>query len=129
MPELDMTDRYNTMLSAPDQQRFDTWAAKQGQRASSYDYDMQGWWKENGSKDLTGAHLTDKYKKPNHPTFSDQSIYHGTDGQMGGHWIQEDDKSWSFAPGSANMRNHGPDKLQDYFMRVEPGNKLKLPSF
>jgi len=41
------------------------------------DYDLYSFWKENPtwSPDTPGAHMTDKYKLPNHPTFSNESMY------------------------------------------------------
>lgn len=43
---------------------------------SGYDYDLQGYWKANRSFPSTTFHLPDTYKKPSHPTFSNESIYY-----------------------------------------------------
>ena len=124
----DFTDQYNTVLNPQEQAGYNSWIAQQSQLTGrniandSYDYDLQGWYKANGPQNLTGAHLTDQYKKPNHPTFSDQSMYHGVNGMQGGQWNQKMDGSYTFTPGSTNV--YSKDELQDYFKKVEPGNEL-----
>jgi hypothetical protein len=120
----DLTDQFNTPLPPQQEQAFQAWTQQQPQgHASSYDYDMRGWFAQNGPQDLSEAHLTDQFKKPNHPTFSDQSIYHGANGMQGGSW-QQDGNAWQFRPGAQNF--YSPDELKDYFQRVEPGNSLVL---
>jgi hypothetical protein len=132
----DFTSKYNTALSPVEERRFKNWAAKQSQTTGrdigndTYDYDLRGYWKAHPDFNYSdpSQHLTDDFKKPNHPTFSAQSQYHGTDGNEGGQWKKQGDGSWSFAPGSTNLQMHGPQRLQDYFNRSEPGNKLELPA-
>jgi hypothetical protein len=130
---LDYTSKYNTPLSADEKGGFEGWAKTQSETVGRdvtkdlYDYDLQGWWKNNQGVDLSGGHLTDQWKKPNHPTFSDQSQYHGADGLQGGQWGQSQDGSYSFKPGATNLKNFSADELKDYFKKVEPGNRLMLP--
>lgn len=56
------------------------------------DYDYKGFFDENKKEandliyDDPNAHFTDKYKKPNHPTFSIESKY-STPENPGGHWV------------------------------------------
>jgi hypothetical protein len=127
---LDYSGKYNTPLPPQDEATYQQWVGQQSQAAGrnvandTYDYDMRGWWKANNGAPLEGGHLTDQYKKPNHPTFSDQSQYNGVDGMQGGKWQQGDDKNWSFTPGATNM--YSAPELQDYFQRVEPGNTVNL---
>jgi hypothetical protein len=129
----DFSNKYNTPLSDNEQTQFNSWTSRQsaatGRDVSrdKYDYDLQGWWKENPGFDLSGGHLTDTYKKPNHPTFSDQSQYHGQDGNEGGQWINNPDGTYAFKPGATNMQMFHPDELNDYFSRVERGNQLIMP--
>lgn len=59
------------------------------------DYDMRGAWL-NGARANGNGHFTDQFKKPNHPTFSDQSQY-STPQHPGGYWTDN-----TFVP-SANM--------------------------
>lgn len=129
----DFTSQYNTQLTPEEMLQYNDWANQQSKIINrnvlndQYDYDMQGWWKNNKNVDLKGGHLTDQYKKPNHPTFSDQSQYHGVDEHQGGIWEQMPDKSWSFVPGNTNLKMYRPKELQSYFEKVEQGNKLELP--
>jgi hypothetical protein len=95
----------------------------------NYDYDMKAFRRDNPDAKMgPGQHYPDTYKKPNHPTFSDESIYHGKGGAEGGHWNKESGGSYSFTPGKTNLEHFSPSQLQDYFKKVEPGNKLNLPA-
>lgn len=57
------------------------------------DYDLRGYYKYSNALSPPvpgegGLHLTDLYKLPNHPTFSNESAYAtGTDAKMAGHWM------------------------------------------
>lgn len=130
----DFTDRYNTKLSAKDEAAFETWVKKQSAAVrrdvanDTYDYDLRGWWKANPGTDMNGGHLTDQFKKPNHPTFSTGSQYSGRDGQQGGEWGQAQDGSYTFTPGPTNLQFFSREALSDYFQKVEPGNRLLLPA-
>lgn len=128
MPEVnprDFTNKYNTELRPQELARFNNWAGQQSRNPLNdrYDYDIQGWWKNNPGVNLDAGHLTDAFKKPNHPTFSDQSQYHGVDSHQGGQWLKQGD-AWIFVPGSTNM--YKQDELQNYFNKVEKGNKLQF---
>ncbi len=91
------------------------------------DYDYDAWRAANPGVEMSpGQHYPDTYKLPNHPTFSDQSIYSEPNAQ-GGQWGKNDNGSWNFTPGAANLQHFTPKQLQDYFGRVEPGNNLILP--
>lgn len=124
--EQDLTNQYNTPLNTFEQAQYDMMFTKN----DSYDYDMQGWFKANPDQDPhdDGTHYPDDWKKPNHPTFSDQSIYHGVDGNNGGHWnTDEGTGTENFAPGDTNLQQHGTQGLQDYFNTRETGVQLLLP--
>ena len=128
---LDYSAKYNTQLSPTGEQSYQQWVNAQSQAVGrnvandSYDYDLRGWFQANGPQNLSGAHLTDQFKKPNHPTFSDESQYSGVNGAQGGHWDVQPDNSYAFTPGSTSMLS--TPELQDYFNRVEPTNTLNLP--
>jgi len=124
---LDFSNRYNTKLNPQQEQAFQAWAQKQGPRGSSYDYDMRGAFASGATQSANG-HFPDTFKKPNHPTFSDQSQYSGVDGNEGGKWAKQSDGSWSFTPSASSLKMHDAGDLQTYFQKVEPGNKLILPS-
>lgn len=116
----DFSDRYNTKLSHEEEAQFQKWAKMQGREKDVYDYDIRGAWKElqtgKMSEDERG-HLGDKYKKPNHPTFSDQSKYNGIDGYAGGTWSEENGKTVYRVSKSNTMSKA---QLKRYFERVEP---------
>lgn len=123
---LDYSDRYNTTLTPEEEAKFQTWAASLGKQGSSYDYDLRGAFKAGAGQSANG-HFTDQFKKPNHPTFSDQSQYSGADGNEGGKWAKLPDGTWSFTPTESMLKMHDPEDLQSYWNRVESNNKLILP--
>ena len=122
---IDMTKYYNTQLAADQESRFQAWIKESGRQGDLADYDLRGWYSKSGQV-ATNGHLTDEFKKPNHPTFSSGSIYNGADGARGGEWIKSGDK-WAFKATDTNVRNLGAQGLRSYFERVEPGNELLLP--
>lgn len=124
---------YNTKLTPEQELAFTQWVdqiSKQSNRNRIQDlnnYDLKGYFMNGGNQDYSGGHMPDTYKKPNHPTFSDQSIYHNTpnpDGGMyqGGSWGQD-----SFSPSPWNLQNMPAQNLQQYFSIAEPNTKLVLP--
>lgn len=123
---LDYSDKYNTALTPEEEAKFQTWAKSLGTQGSSYDYDLRGAYKA-GAGQAANGHFTDQFKKPNHPTFSDQSQYSGVSGQQGGSWAAQPDGTWSFTPTASMLKMRDPEDLQRYWNRVEPKNKLVLP--
>jgi hypothetical protein len=123
---------FDTKLDAENEKRFNFWLSDQStirKRDLSKDledYDLRGYWFNGGYQDRTGkGHMPDTYKKPNHPTFSNESIYNGVDlgnGQIaqGGKWGEGD----SFEVGPTNMQFYTPEQLKSYFQKVEPKSKL-----
>lgn len=122
---MDFSSKYNTKLSPVEEEKFLAWAKKNGRSNDTYDYDLRGAWKEiqkgKMSEDDRG-HLGDKYKKPNHPTFSDQSVYHGKDGYKGGSWGRDGDKD-TFTPSATHMWSQ--EALTKYFADREPNAYLQ----
>ena len=125
----DLTERYNTTLSPKEEADFQKWIAaeskKQGHDVAQalVDYDLRGLFKENGGFGENG-HAMDKYKKPNHPTFSSDSVYSTSD-TPGGEWKNNGEK-WSFTPSETNIKMQSAAGLRDYFSRREPGVELVL---
>jgi hypothetical protein len=126
-------DAYNTVLPEFAEKGFQSWMKTQSKttgrdlKQDLHDYDLRGYFRENGAVNLSGVHLTDKYKKPNHPTFSSNSIYQGIDGHEGGQWIKDkSDGSWDFYAGPTNRANMSDEALKGYFDQVEPGNRVHL---
>ena len=122
-----MTGRYNTQLTDEEEKQYQAWAKENGRERDVFDYDLRGAWKEmqsgTMSEDARG-HLGDKYKKPNHPTFSDQSIYNGVDGYVGGKW-EDVNGQLQYTP-RRTMGEGEARWLQRYFNEVEPDVKLNL---
>lgn len=85
-------------------------------------YDIKGAFLAGEKPDEYG-HMTDRYKKPNHPTFSTDSQYHGRDGEEGGTW---DDKSRTFMPGKSNTKYRKPEDLKKFFAWAEHPTGWKL---
>jgi hypothetical protein len=101
---------------------------------STQDYDLRGAWQNGISKsdDPSGrGHLPDTFKKPNSPTFSDESIYHGTTAPFGGtwqggKWEQSNGPNWSYTPSTTMLKyTHDPIKLQEYMKKYESNAELK----
>jgi hypothetical protein len=74
-----LPERYHQRLTPEEELRFQDWAKRNSIRMEpgwNEDYDMRGLWKSdpNFKPDARG-HFPDTYKMPNHPTFSNESIY------------------------------------------------------
>ena len=123
----DYTERYNTKLSDRDEELYQMWLKTlPREQQNTYDYDMRGAWLAGEGQGENG-HFTDRFKKPNHPTFSDESIYNGVDGQYGGQWLNIMGRD-IFVPTEANIGMNGQDWLRRYFAEVEPNAILMNPN-
>jgi hypothetical protein len=80
-------DDYNTKLD--DEDKFQEWKAKHAPQDSGYDYDLRGAYKAGVEPDPESGHWPDTFKKPNHPTFSDQSQYAKDAPEKAGRWEGE----------------------------------------
>jgi hypothetical protein len=81
-----------------------------------------------------GGHLPDTFKKPNHPTFSNESQYSGKPDfyggtAEGGKWLGDDQAGWSFQPSERMLQTtHNMEALRKYFDAVEPDSMLMSPT-
>ncbi len=126
MPAQDFTQQFNTQLSPEEEQQFQQWIVASGRSLNDlFDYDLRGAWKSGVAQDPRG-HLPDTWKKPNHPTFSTESMYNNGQYQ-GGAWVQLPNGGWTFTATPWNVQNYGAQDLQQYFSSVEPDSKLVLP--
>lgn len=99
-------DDFNTRLSPAEERAFLEWKARMAPRDSGTDYDLRGAYRANMQPDADTGHWKDTFKKPNHPTFSDESMYAvGPDRDRAGHWNGED-----FLP-PANKAGGGPSGM------------------
>lgn len=125
---------FNTELSPEDTFKYHVWLDDEGSRRGkdmreeANDYDMQGAWKDGAGQSGNG-HYPDTYKKPNHPTFSDQSKYHDTEDTIhggkweGGHWGEGE-----YTPSQKMLdTTHPVEWLKSYMRTTEPDQKLVLP--
>lgn len=136
----DLSGKYNTPVPPARQAQYQQWrAALPSQLQSQRDYDLQGAF-QNGTNADPRQHMTDDFKKPNHPTFSTQSKYNGVDGNVGGSWVDapglpardpknEDSKPAFYQPSATNQQYKSPTGLQQYFEdpRVGDTNVIPLP--
>lgn len=80
-------DNFDTILKSSDEEeKFQDWKKKNAPNDSGEDYDLRGAFKEGLSRSTEDQHLPDTYKKPNHPTFSDQSKYAKDAPDLAGSW-------------------------------------------
>ena len=117
--------KYDTKLSPADEEKFLRWAQGVGRVGDTADYDLRGAW-QSGAQEAANGHLPDTYKKPNHPTFSNESRYSSPE-RAGGEWVESPTGGWGFWASPLNMDNLGAAGLSDYFSRVEPDATLVLP--
>jgi hypothetical protein len=126
----DYTGLYNTQLTPQQQVMYEQWRAKlTPDLQNARDYDLQGAYLA-GVHPSANEHLPDKFKKPNHPTFSNQSIYSTPRfGTQGGQWKQipggtQGQQRWEFIPGPTNAQIWPQAALQQYMQANEKGNIL-----
>ena len=132
-----MSGSFNSKLSPQGEKQFQQWIQQQSQQSGRdmandlYDYDLRGWASQNDFKTNKNPHFEDSFKKPNHPTFSDQSIYHGSadpvsgETYFGGKWTDG-----GFQPSKEQLQSEigiGPENLKTYFQKAEPKSQLIFP--
>ena len=134
------TDNYNTDLSPKAEEKFQAWLKEQSKAKGRdmskdlMDYDLRGFWKAGAHAEEKSGHGPDTYKKPNHPTFSDESKYSGMlaphgGNYMGGKWDKDDENKDTFTPSEHMMANtHKADMLKKYMAEREPNTILILPT-
>jgi hypothetical protein len=73
------------------------------------------------------GHLTDLGKLPNHPTFSEGSVY-STPAQRGGRWMEDGRGNDLFSPAPTNLRHRSLPEMRQYFReRERPGARVLTP--
>ena len=129
--------QYQTQLSPVMEELYQQEKARTG--ISDNDYNMRGYFQEHSAIEpllstdniYNNGHYSDKYKMPNHMTFSKESQYNGLltpNGlAQGGEWVQDNSGNWSFYATPFNLTQHSPQEMQNYFNIAEQGNRLILP--
>lgn len=79
-------NQYETKLSPEAEVQFQEWKAQNAPKDSGQDYDLRGAFASGITADPSTGHWPDAWKKPNHPTFSDQSIYAKYAPEKAGAW-------------------------------------------
>lgn len=79
-------NQFDTKLSEPEEKQFQVWKQRYAPNDSGADYDLRGAFKAGLTPDPKTGHWPDTYKKPNHPTFSNQSIYASQAPNKAGTW-------------------------------------------
>jgi hypothetical protein len=77
---------FETSLSPDDEKEFQKWKKQYAPNDSGADYDLRGAFKAGLTPDPKTGHWPDMFKKPNHPTFSNESIYAKDRPDLAGHW-------------------------------------------
>jgi hypothetical protein len=67
--------RWNTALTVDQESKFQEWKAANAPLDSGADYDYRGAFLAGVTADPNTGHWPDTFKKPNHPTFSNESKY------------------------------------------------------
>ena len=123
---------FNTNLTPEEEQAYNDWvvslSAQRGRNVSNdlYTYDLRGAFQAGEGSDWRG-HMTDRFKKPNHPTFSTESMYNGYPMPEGGTyeagaWVDN-----AFMPSNAMLQySRNLKELQDYFSKYEQ-NSILIP--
>lgn len=78
--------KYDTQLPDDEEKRFQAWKQIYAPKDSGADYDLRGAYRAGLKPDPNTGHWPDTYKKPNHPTFSNESIYAKDRPDLAGRW-------------------------------------------
>lgn len=119
---------YDTPLSPSEEQSFQAWKAKYAPKDSGADYDLRGAFKAGLQPDPQTGHWPDTFKKPNHPTFSDESKYAKDRPDLAGSWNGETyvppkkgaypfAEAWDRAVPAAAPQPQRPDGIANGFPR------------
>lgn len=104
----------------------------------SDDYDYNSLYNDKGSfirwytEEINNpgeAHFVDKYKLPNHLTFSTESQYSGQNNVVGGRWENNNGK-YTFYPSLHNVEQYGGlENYIDRFTEAEPNARIDLSDY
>ena len=103
---------YDTKLTPSQESDFQKWKSIYAPKDSGKDYDLRGAFKSGLTPDPKTGHWPDTFKKPNHPTFSNESIYAKDAPEKAGRW-----KGNTFIPPQrlgGTMAGYFPNAYSDY---------------
>ncbi len=104
-----MRPQYDTPLSPQQEAAFQIWKMQNAPRDTGQDYDLRGAYLAQFARAANG-HMGDQFKKPNHPTFSNQSQYATPYGA--GHWAGPE-----MGNGSVQTQSYVPSFLRQLLGR------------
>src|SRR5258706_5940169 len=78
--------KFDTALAPEEETRFSSWKQRYAPNDSGADYDLRGAYKAGLTPDAKTGHWPDTFKKPNHPTFSNESQYAKDAPEKAGSW-------------------------------------------
>lgn len=122
--------QYTTKLNPREEFEFRQWYKKLADKkglnpdydAEEHYYDYRGFWKNEDRyailNDEPNAHFIDRYKKPGHPTFSNESIY-SKGNTIGGDWVQDKNGNWLF--NHSDYTKQYKDKTKEYLRGTGEG--------
>lgn len=122
--------QYTTKLNPKEEFEFRQWYKKLADKkglnpnfdAEDHYYDYRGFWKNEDRdailNDDPNVHFTDRYKKPGHPTFSNESIY-SKGNTIGGNWVQDKNGNWLF--NHSDYTKQYKDKTKEYLRGTGEG--------
>lgn len=87
------------------------------------DEDLKNKWFEEEDKSPGKAHFNDKYKLPNHYTFSTDSKFSNSV-TPGGQWSRDKNGKWTFTTSPYVESQHSLEEMLDYFKKNEPDTVL-----
>lgn len=140
---------FNTPLTTAEEAQYQRYLADRAMESGrdmgmdQADYDGRAYWLQSGGGVDGRGHSGDIGKKPNHPTFSNQSMY-STAQNPGGEWANStpsgrmvplafanggegiDNPPTYFQP-SAQQFDRTGNWLPGYMRKVEPDSKLSMP--
>jgi len=131
-------DNFNTPLDPQEEEKFQQWVIDESnRRRRDYSenlntYDLRGDW-QAGAARSANDHGSDYWKKPNHETFSDESMYHHTPSPLGipfrgGRWGVDKRGGDTYTPSDFMLQYTEPrEDLEDYMRRNEKDVKLLMP--
>ena len=116
----DMRSHFNTYANGGPKKTYKEWAVQMHTKypwleldPNKAGYDYEKYFNENYDdaiarlNEAEARHFTDRYKLPNHPTFSNESIY-SQGPSIGGSWTKDD----KFIPSVINVQQH-PDIFKE----------------
>lgn len=119
---------YDTRLSPQEETQFQAWKQQYAPKDSGEDYDLRGAFKSGFKPDPVTGHWPDTFKKPNEPTFSNESRYAQipyADAGKAGHWGGPNHDQ--YVPGAPGAPWQPPEAQPSLYDRILPPRTPGMP--